>query len=339
MSVGISAAGYDGLRGGFYAPDKVLSAKVVKKYYSGSIMTVIAKSNFFSDGDIMRGGDVIYGIENTSDLFAQATDNNEDPIVVSNNNIDTDRMRVCQSLKMLFKLSDFDIRILSDNMSTWMDMADRKIQVALAQLINTYTLTKVMLAVSPDNMGSNAGRITHSVNLGTPTSPIIMHNLGNEAAADEMFNIYSSIDQVATESSWSYGQGGVPIVEDSTVMDPVMVIPPTLKPVFINLLRRYNTCCSENNAMITGVIGNIARYKIVVTPFLEAHNYGTKNIVSPILVIDANMLYHAFDVITSKWVEGNFDTVYAFQAVFDSKLLKGEAAILAYVSRPTMASV
>jgi hypothetical protein len=89
MSNQVNAAGYGGgIKGSIFAPDRI-SSKIVQAYHQCSLLPAIAKSDFMSTEELMCGGKVIYGVEQTLNLFGTDRQNNEAPDVFDGPGIDT----------------------------------------------------------------------------------------------------------------------------------------------------------------------------------------------------------------------------------------------------------
>src|SRR5699024_113439 len=161
----LSAVGYEGVEGSLWAPPK-LTAKIVLNYQTCTVTPQIANSDFLTDEELFCGSKVIFGDEQDLDLFGMETDNNEHPETFSGPGVDSASLTICQSRKFEWKISNHDKRIMCDNFSKWEANIRRQISKNIAKLIDAYSIPKIIASASPEHVGTHAGILTHSINLG-----------------------------------------------------------------------------------------------------------------------------------------------------------------------------
>lgn len=313
MARNLAASGYEGMAGSLYAPPKI-SAKIVKQYHECAITPQIAKSDFLSDDELFCGSKVVFGVERDLDFFGNDMDNNEHPETFSGPGVDTDSLMVCQSQKFEIKISNQDKRIMCDNFDKWESNLRTQIDKGIKRLVDAYTIPKVIASAHPDNVGTRAGKLTHSFNLGDQGSNALD---GNSLHGFE--EMILSLQDVAQEAGMMCGEGE--IAGEGPSASPVILIPQQLRRWALKLVKELDTCCSDKNAMRTGLIGDIYGTPIIATSHLFGVNYGAAGNLAPVILVDPNQVLHAFDVITNKWYEGKYEDYLVGEFVWDSHVI------------------
>lgn len=309
----LSASGYEGMEGSLWAPPKI-AAKIVYNYHICSITPQIANSNFLDEDELFCGSKVIFGVEQDLDIFGMDTDNNEDPETLSGPGMGSASLTICQSKKFEWKISNQDKRMMCSNFDRWESNLRRQISKNITQLVDAYSIPKIIASASPDNVGIHAGKITHSINLGDQGSNALD---GNSVTGFE--DMILALRTVAQEAGMMCGEGEVPGEGESAT--PVILIPLQLEKWALKNLKELNTCCSDQNAMITGMIGDMYGMNIISTRWLTPQNFGGSGVLAPVVLIDPNQVLHAFDVITNKWWEGKFEDYLVGEFVWDTQVI------------------
>jgi hypothetical protein len=323
MGNNVNSAGYGGgIKGSIYAPDRI-SSKIVQAYHQCSLLPSIAKSDFMSEGELMCGGKVIYGVEQIVELFGSDRQNNEHPEVFDGPGMDTNSMSICQSRKFEWKLSNYDKRIMCDNYTLWEESVGRRLDNGVRELVDAYSIPKIMASASPDNVGTHAGRLSHSINLGWQDSNALNAN-SVAGFEDLMYNF----KQLVSEAGMMCGTGDVEGLGESG--KPVIVIPVQLERYALKLMSEFNKCCSEKNAFVTGYIGNILGFEVFTSTKLVASNYGSAGNIAPIMLVDPSQVLHAFEIIDSKWYEHPFEWSLVGEFVWDTHVVRPEAVAVAF---------
>ena len=305
-----AAAGYESVAGSLWAPPKI-AAKIVYNYQICSVTPQIAKSNFLNDEELFCGSKVIFGVEQDMDFFGQETDNNEDPETMSGPGIGSDSLVICQSKKFEWKISNQDKRMMCNNYERWESNLRRQISKNITRLVDAYSIPKIIASAHPDNVGVNAGKLTHLINLGDQGANALN---GNTVAGFE--DMVLALRQVAQEAGMMCGEGELAGEGDSA--DPVILIPLGLEKWALKNLKELNTCCSDRNAMITGLLGDMYGIRIMSTQWLVPQNFGAAGMLAPVVLIDPNQVLHAFDVVTNKWYEGKWEDYLVGEFVWDT---------------------
>ena len=326
MSNQINSAGYGGgIKGSVFAPDRI-SSKIVQAYHQCSLLPAIAKSDFMSTDELMCGGKVIYGVEQTLNLFGTDRQNNEHPDVFDGPGLDTSSMTICQSRKFEWKLSNYDRRIMCENFDLWEESVKRRLDNGIRQLVDAYSIPKIMASASPDNVGNHAGKISHSIDLGWQDATAL-----NANSVSGMEELFYSLRQVAQEAGMmgcagnideagpGYG-GGVPVI----------ILPIQLERWALKMMSEYNKCCSEKNAFVTGYIGRVLGFEVFTSMQLVAADYGAAGKIAPVLMLDPSQVLHAFEVIDSKWYEHPWEWSMVGEFVFDTHVIRPEAVAVAF---------
>lgn len=321
MSRNIAAAGYESVAGSLFAPPRI-AAKIVQNYHFCSLTPQIANSDFLSDDELFCGSKVIYGVEQDLNLFGSERDNNEDPDTFSGPGIDSASLTICQSKKFEWKISNQDKRMMCENFSRWEANLRRQISKNITKLVDAYSIPKIIASAAPYNVGIRAGKMTRSVNLGDQGSNALD---GNSVAGFE--ELIFSLLQVAQEAGLLCGEGELPGEGDSA--QPVIVIPLALQRYAIKVLSALGTCCATDNALVTGLIGNMLGFRIIVSSWLTPQNFGAAGTLAPVLLVDPNQVLHAFDVITNKWYEGKFEDYLVGEFVWDTHVFNPDGVVVA----------
>lgn len=310
MARELAAVGYESVAGSLWAPPKI-AAKIVYNYQICSITPQIAKSDFLNDEELYCGSKVIFGVEQDIDFFGQETDNNEEPETLSGPGIGSDSLTVCQSKKFEWKISNQDKRMMCNNYERWEANLRRQISKNITKLVDAYSIPKIVASAHPDNVGTHAGKLTHSVNLGDQGSNALS---GNSITGFE--DMILALRQVAQEAGLLCGEGELAGEGDSS--DPVILIPIALEKWALKFLAQFDRCCSDKNAMRTGLLGDIYGFRIMSTRWLVAQDFGAAGMLAPVVLIDPNQVLHAFDVITNKWYEGKWEDYLVGEFVWDT---------------------
>ena len=199
MSRNLAASGYESVEGSLWAPPKI-AAKIVYNYHICSLTPQIAKSDFLSDDDLFCGSKVIYGVEQDLDMFGQDTDNNEHPETFSGPGIDSASMTVCQSKKFEWKISNQDKRMMCANFDRWEANLRRQISKNITNLVDAYSIPKIMASAASYNVGVNAGKQTRSINLGDQGSNALDGN-SVQGFEDMIYSPHSMPASIATSRS------------------------------------------------------------------------------------------------------------------------------------------
>ena len=305
-----AAAGYESVAGSLWAPPKI-AAKIIFNYQICSVTPQIAKSNFLNDEELFCGSKVIFGVEQDMDFFGQETDNNEDPETMSGPGIGSDSLVICQSKKFEWKISNQDKRMMCNNYERWEANLRRQISKNITKLVDAYSIPKIIASAHPDNVGINAGKLTHGVNLGDQGANALD---GNSVEGFE--DMVLALRQVAQEAGMMCGEGELAGEGDSA--DPVILIPLALEKWALKNLKQLDQCCSDKNAMRTGLLGDMYGIRIMSTQWLVPQNFGAAGMLAPVVLIDPNQVLHAFDVITNKWYEGKWEDYLVGEFVWDT---------------------
>ena len=305
-----AAAGYESVAGSLWAPPKI-AAKIVYNYQICSVTPQIAKSNFLNDEELFCGSKVIFGVEQDMDFFGQETDNNEDPETMSGPGIGSDSLVICQSKKFEWKISNQDKRMMCNNYERWEANLRRQISKNITKLVDAYSIPKIIASAHPDNVGINAGKLTHGVNLGDQGANALD---GNSVGGFE--DMVLALRQVAQEAGMMCGEGELAGEGDSA--DPVILIPLALEKWALKNLKQLDQCCSDKNAMRTGLLGDMYGIRIMSTQWLVPQLFGAAGMLAPVVLIDPNQVLHAFDVITNKWYEGKWEDYLVGEFVWDT---------------------
>lgn len=316
-----AAAGYESVEGSLWAPPRI-AAKIVYNYQICSVTPQIAKSNFLNDEELFCGSKVIFGTEQDMDLFGMETDNNEHPETHSGPGIGSDSLTICQSKKFEWKISNQDKRMMCTNFEKWESNLRRQISKNITKLIDAYSIPKIIASASPDNVGTTAGMLTHSVNLGDQGENALD---GNSVAGFE--DMILALMQVAQEAGLMCGEGE--IAGEGETSDPVILIPLALQKWALKNLKELNTCCSDKNAMITGYMGSMYGFRLMSTRWLVPQNFGDAGVLAPVVLIDPNQVLHAFDVITNKWYEGKWEDYLVGEFVWDTHVFNPHGVAVA----------
>lgn len=305
-----AAAGYESVAGSLWAPPKI-AAKIIYNYQICSVTPQIAKSNFLNDEELFCGSKVIFGVEQDMDFFGQETDNNEDPETMSGPGIGSDSLVICQSKKFEWKISNQDKRMMCNNYERWEANLRRQISKNITKLVDAYSIPKIIASAHPDNVGIHAGKLTHGVNLGDQGANALD---GNTVEGFE--DMVLALRQVAQEAGMMCGEGELAGEGDSA--DPVILIPLALEKWALKNLKQLDQCCSDKNAMRTGLLGDMYGIRIMSTQWLVPQNFGAAGMLAPVVLIDPNQVLHAFDVITNKWYEGKWEDYLVGEFVWDT---------------------
>lgn len=323
MSRQNSAAGYESVAGSLFAPPKI-AAKIVYNYQLCTITPVIARSDFLSDEELFCGQKVIFGVEQDLDIFDD-DDNNEHPETRSGPGIGSGSLTICQSKKFEWKISNQDKRMMCDNFDRWEENLRRQISKNITRLIDAYSIPKIIASAHPDNVGLNAGKLTHSISLGDQGAGALT---GNTVEGFE--DMILALRTVAQEAGLMCGEGEQPGLGDTA--EPVILIPLQLEKYALKNLKELNTCCGDN-AMITGMLGVMYGFRLISTRWLTPQDFGVAGVLAPVVLIDPNQVLHAFDVITNKWYEGKFEDYLVGEFVWDTSVINpyGVAVAITHV--------
>lgn len=323
MSNNVNSAGYGGsIKGSIFAPDRI-SSKIVQAYHQCSLLPAIAKSDFMSTDELMCGGKVIYGIEQTLNLFGTDRQNNEHPEVFDGPGIDTNSMSICQGRKFEWKLSNYDRRIMCDNYDLWEESVKRRLDNGIRQLIDAYSLPKIMASAASYNVGNTAGKLSHSLDLGWQDATAL--NANSISGLEELFYNFRQLAQEAGMMCGNLDQEG-----PGPGGNPVIILPIQLERWALKMMSEYNKCCSEKNAFVTGYIGRILGFEVFTSMQLFSSNFGAAGNIAPILMLDPSQILHAMEVIDSKWYEHPFEWSLVGEFVFDTHVVRPEAVAVAF---------
>lgn len=313
MARTLAASGYESTAGSLFAPPQI-SAKIVRQYHECALTPQIAKSDFLSDDELFCGSKVLFGVERDLNFFGQDTDNNEHPETFSGPGIDTDSLMICQSQKFEIKISNADKRMMCNNFSRWEANLRRQIDRGIKRLVDAYSIPKIIASAHPDNVGTNAGKLTHSYNLGDQGDNALPGN--SEAGFEDMI---LSLQGVAREAGMMCGEGELEL--DGPGAMPVILIPEQLRRWALKMLKGLDTCCSDRNVMRTGFIGDLYGMRIFTTSNLYGVNFGAAGNLAPVVLVDPMQVLHAFDVITNKWYEGKFEDYLVGEFIWDTHVI------------------
>lgn len=305
-----AAVGYESVEGSMWAPPRI-AAKIVYNYQICSITPQVAKSNFLNDEELFCGAKVIFGTEQELDLFGMDTDNNEQPETHSGPGIGSDSLTICQSKKFEWKISNQDKRMMCSNFDRWEGNLRRQIGKNITKLVDAYSIPKIIASASPDNVGTQAGMLTHSIDLGDQGENALD---GNSVAGFE--DMILALRTVAQEAGLMCGEGEIAGEGESAT--PVILIPLQLEKWALKNLKELNTCCSDQNTLVTGMLGTMYGFNLISTRWLVPQNFGLAGVLAPVVLIDPMQVLHAFDVITNKWYEGKWEDYLVGEFVWDT---------------------
>jgi hypothetical protein len=320
-----SATGYESVAGSLHAPPKI-AAKIVRNYHLCSITPQIANSNFLSDEDLFCGSKVIYGVEKELDFFGMDTDNNEHPETHSGPVLDSASLTICQSQQFEWKVSNRDKRLMCNNFAQWEEELRRAINKNITKLIDAYSIPKIIASAHPDNVGPNAGRLSHSINLGDQGAGALLID-SPEAFEDLLL----SFRQVAQEAGIMCGEGEMPM-EGEEASQVVIMIPLHLERFALKLLKESQVgCCDRNGALYTGFLGKIYNFTLISTRWLPLYTVGATPGLLNVVMVDPQQVLHAFDVISNKWYEGKFEDYLVGEFVYDTHVFNNYGVAVATV--------
>jgi len=321
MSQNLSAAGYESVRGSIYAPPKIV-AKVVQQYHECAVTPQIARSNFLSDEELFCGSRVIFGVEQDLDLFSQDTDNNEHPETASGPLIGEGALTVCNNQKFEIKITNNDKRMMCGNFDMWESNVRRQLDKGMIRLIDNYSIPKIMASASADNVGNNAGKLTHSIDLGWQDASALA---GNTVTGFE--NMILSLREVAQEAGIVCTEGSAAGVGAEGA--PTILIPTKLERYALQLMKSLDSCCSDKNAMRTGLIGSIYGINVISTTRMVAKQYGAAGLLAPVMLVDPAQVLHAMDIINDKWYEGKFEDYLVGEFVWETAVFNPHGVAVA----------
>lgn len=317
-----SAAGYESAAGSLWAPPKI-AAKIVYNYQVCSITPMLAKSNFLSDDDLFCGSKVIFGVEQDLDMFGDDRDNNEDPETMSGPGIDSSSLTICQSKKFEWKISASDKRMMCDNYDRWEANLRRQISKNITKLVDAYSIPKIIASAHPDNVGRNAGMLSHSIDLGDQSVNALPGNTIN--GFEDMI---LALRTVAQEAGLMCGEGEISGEGESAM--PVILIPLQLEKWALKFLRENGQmCCTPESALRSGLLGSVYGFQIVSTRWLVPQNFAGAGLLAPVVLVDPNQVLHAFDVITNKWWEGKHEDFLVGEFVWDTHVFNTHGVAVA----------
>lgn len=320
MARNLAAAGYESVAGSIFAPPRI-AAKIVQNYHQCALTAQLANSDFFGDDELFCGSKVIYGVEQDLNLFATDRDINEAPDVYSGIPTDQASLTICQQQKYKWKLSNHDRRIMCDNFGQWEAALRRLISRNITRLVDGYSVPKILASAAPYNVGTTAGKQTRTINLGDQGAGALA---GNTSAGFE--DLVYSLVETAQEAGMMCGEGEIP--SDGAAAAPILLVPAKLQRYAIQLLKQLNTCCSDRNAFITGEIGTIMGARVFVTQHLAAQDFGA-GLTAPVAMIDPKQVLHAFEVISNKWWEGEFEDFLVGEFVWETHVFNPDGVIVA----------
>lgn len=321
MSTISSAAGYESVRGSLFAPPKIV-AKTIEAYHECAVTPQIARSNFISDGELFCGSRVIFGVEQQLNLFSQETDNNEHPETASGPLMGEGSLTVCNNQKFEIKISNSDKKIMCGNYGMWESNVRKQIDKGITRLVDNYSIPKIMASAHADNVGNRAGKLSHSIDLGWQNGSALN---GNTATGFE--DMILALREVAIEAGIQCGAGTIAGPGDSGM--PTILIPSKLERWALKLMKQLDTCCSDHNAMRTGLIGSVYGMNIISTTKVLPKNYGAAGDLAPVMLIDPNQVLHAFDVINDKWYEGKFEDYLVGEFVWETHVFNQHGVAVA----------
>lgn len=324
MARNIGASGYDSPLNTLFAPERI-SDKIVAAYHTCALTPALAKSDFFTDQELFCGSSVIYGVETPVSMFGMSTDNNEHPEILSDDGVQSASMTICQEHKFLHKITHRDKRMMCDNFERWESNLRDRIDRGIMQMIDAYSVPKILASASAYNVGNNAGKKTGMVNLGTQDQ-----NALPMKTVDDFENMIFNMRQVATEAGIFCGAGEE--MYSGMGGNPVLVIPVSMERHALRLMRDLNTCNGDNNVRRTGLIGKVYGFDVIVTSLLTPMNFGgaVGNLVNAALV-DPKQVLHAMDIINNKWWEDKFEDYLVGELIFDTKVMNPDGVIVATV--------
>lgn len=322
MARNLSAAGYESVEGSLFAPPKI-AAKIVSNYHICSLSPQIAKSDFLNEEEIFCGSKVIYGVEQDLDTLGMDTDNNEHPETLSGPGMGTASMVVCQQRSFEWKITNQDKRMMCSNFPRWEANLRKQISRYMTQLVDAYSVPKIMASASAHNVGTSAGKETRSINLGDQGSNALD---GNSVAGFE--EMILSLREVALEAGMLCGDGE--LASEGDTSDPVIVIPLKLERWALKNLKELNQDYhSSQNAMVTGLLGHMYGFRIMSSRWLRPADFGASGLLAPVMLVDPNQVLHAFDVPTNKWWEGKFEDYLVGEFVWDTHVFNPDGVAVA----------
>lgn len=251
------------------------------------------------------------------------TDNNEYPDTLSGPGIDSAELTVCQSRKFKWKLSNSDKRMMCSNLARWEENIKRQISKNITKLIDAYSIPKIIASAHPDNVGTNAGMLSHNVNLGDQGSNALSAN-----SKEGFEEVILSLKQVAYQSGMMTASGEEAGIGETG--NPVILIPLELEKYALQNLKDLNQCCGDDNAMVTGQITtNFYGFRIIATRWLTPSTFGQGRRIAPIVMVDPNQVLHAFDVISNKWYEGMYEDYLVGEFVWDTSVMNPHGVAVA----------
>lgn len=320
----INSAGYGGdIKGSIFAPDRI-SAKIVQAYQECALLPALAKSDFMSTEELMCGGKVIYGVENTLDLFGSDRQNNEHPEVFEGPGIDTNSMTICQGRKFEWKLSNMDRRVMCQNFSLWEESVKRRLDAGVRKLIDAYSIAKILASAARFNVGNNAGKVSRNIDLGWQDGTALVVN-----SAASLESLLFDFQQIAMEAGMVCGTGDE--VVSGVGGRPVIILPQQYQRYALKLAQEYDQHCCGDVPMRNGRIGRILDMEVYTTMQLPATRYGATPPISQIAMIDPSQVLHAFEVIDTKWYEHPFEWSLVGEFVWDTHVVRPEAVSVAHV--------
>lgn len=321
MSYNDSAAGYESVAGSLLAPPKIIS-QVVELYHECAVTPQIARSNFISDGDLFCGARAIFGVEQDLNLFAQDTDNNEHPETASGNVLGEGSISVCNSQKFEIKISNHDKKIMCGNFGLWESTIRKQLDKGVVRLVDNYSIPKIMASAHADNVGNRAGKLTHSIDLGWQDATALA---GNTIQGFE--DMILNLREVAQEAGLTCTEGSVAGMGLSGA--PVILIPSKLERYALKLMKSLDTCCSDKNAMRSGLIGTIYGMNIISTSKLAPKVYGAAGTLAPVMMVDPQQVLHAMDIVSDKWYEGKFEDYLVGEFVWETQVFNQHGVAVA----------
>lgn len=95
------------------------------------------------------------------------------------------------------------------------------------------------------------------------------------------------------------------------------------------MVRLTGLCCSDKNAMVTGLLGHMYGFRVMTSRWLQPANFGAAGLLAPVMMVDPNQVLHAFDVTTNKWWEGKFEDYLVGEFVWDTHVFNPDGVAVA----------
>lgn len=305
-----AAAGYPQYSGNLINP--IFKMELLERWYCSTVYSDVSTTEY--TGELNQGGDeIIFWREPVVQVRKYLKN---EPIIHDTIDGEPVKMTIDHAYNFSIKINKIDEQQIQ-NWENWKEGFLKSAGLQLARTIDPMLLTEMWSSVAPYNQGANAGKTSHSVDLGSPGAPVV---ITKENVTDFLSEVHQVLDEACAPTDGRF-----------------IILPPAGATVLRNsdLKAAYMTGLSWSPLINGRLPDTVAGFNVIISNYLPSVIDGTVSKLSYHVVAGVKMATaFAATIEESRVISDKDDWADYYQglSVFGFKVLYPDGLVHAYVT-------